>query len=48
MTCAERIRIIKLIEKMEAQPEYSKKLGLEDVSAFHGNAVRNSNIVTHT
>ncbi|SHK86489.1 hypothetical protein [Hespellia stercorisuis] len=37
MTCTERIQRIRLLEKMKEQPEYSKKLGLEDVSQFHRN-----------
>lgn len=35
--------MIRLIQEMEELPEYSKKLGLEDVSAFHGNAANADN-----
>ena len=35
MTVKERIRLSILIEKMNGQKEYSKKLGLEDVSKLH-------------
>ena len=32
---AERIRLCRLLNKMEEQKEYSQKLGLENVSTFH-------------
>ena len=34
MSIAQRIQICRLLEKMEQQAEYSRKLGLEDVSVF--------------
>lgn len=36
MSIKERIRLSLLIEKMNKQSSYSKKLGLEDKSTFHG------------
>lgn len=39
MTVKERIRLSILIEKMNGQKEYSKKLGLEDVSKLHGERI---------
>lgn len=36
----ERLRVILLIEKMNANKDYSEKLGLEDISRFR-NAVTN-------
>lgn len=39
MPVKQRIRICRLIEKMQEQKEYSKKLGLEDRSRFHGERV---------
>jgi len=32
---AERIRLCRLLDKMEEQKEYSQKLGLENASTFH-------------
>lgn len=34
MSVQERIRIIRLIEKMNANKEYSRKLGLTDLSFY--------------
>ena len=34
MSIAQRVQICRLLEKMEQQAEYSRKLGLEDVSVF--------------
>ena len=36
MTVERRIRMSLLAEKMKKQKEYSERLGLEDVSVFHG------------
>ena len=36
MTTDQRIQMCLLIEKMNGQRDYSKKLGLEDKSTFHG------------
>ena len=35
MHLAERIRLCRLLDKMEEQKTYSKKLGLENTSTFH-------------
>lgn len=32
MNVKERIQLLKIIEKMEEYPEYSKKVGLKDIS----------------
>lgn len=39
MTVEQRIRMCLLIEKIQKQKEYSEKLGLEDISRFHGEKV---------
>ena len=39
MTVKRRIRLSILIEKMNKQKEYSKKLGLEDFSKFRGERI---------
>lgn len=39
MTIEQRIRMCLLIEKMQEHKIYSEKLGLEDVSKFHGKRV---------
>lgn len=36
MPIEQRIRLCLLIEKMDAQRAFSKKLGLEDKTKFHG------------
>ena len=36
MNIEQRIRICRLLEKMEQQADYSKKLGLANVSSFYG------------
>ena len=36
MSMEQRIQTCRLLEKMKSQEGYSKKLGLEDVSTFHG------------
>ena len=36
MTVDQRIRTCLLIEKMHEQKAYSEKLGLENISKFHG------------
>ena len=41
MSITHRIMMCRMLEKMEQYPEYSKKLGLENVSVFHG-AKRNA------
>ena len=39
VTVAQRIRTIILIEKMNNQKEYSEKLGVIDISTFHGEII---------
>lgn len=39
MTVEQRIRTCLLIEKMQKQKDLSRKLGLEDRSAFHGKRI---------
>lgn len=39
MTVEERIRMSILIEKMEKHKMYSEKLGLENISKFHGERI---------
>ena len=34
MNVKERIQLLKIIEKMEEYPEYSKKVGLKDISKY--------------
>lgn len=36
MKVAERIQIIRLLEKKDTQPKYWDKLGLKDTSTFRG------------
>ena len=40
MTIEQRIRRCLLIEKMYQHKAYSEKLGLEDISRFHGRRVK--------
>ena len=35
MCVKERIKLCRLLDKMEEQKEYSQKLGLENASTFH-------------
>ena len=35
MRLEERIRLCRLLDKIEEQKEYSQKLGLENASTFH-------------
>ena len=39
MSVEKRIRMCLLIEKMSEQKEFSKRLGIEDVSTFRGEQV---------
>lgn len=39
MPIEQRIRMCLLIEKMKAQKVYSEKLGLENLSKFHGKRI---------
>ena len=39
MTIEERIKMYLLIEKMHQHKAYSEKLGLEDMSKFHGKRI---------
>lgn len=39
MSVEQRIRLCLLIDKMDDQKEYSKKLGLENRSKFHGERI---------
>lgn len=34
MNVKERIQLLKIIEKMEEHPEYSKKVGLKNISKY--------------
>ena len=43
MSIQKRIRTCVLIEQMERQKEYSKKLGLENQSTFHGVRINDTN-----
>lgn len=36
MDVKKRMRVISLINRMEKNKEYAKKLGLKDTSKFHG------------
>lgn len=40
MRLAERIRLCRLLDKMEGQKEYSQKLGLENASTFHKKQIK--------
>ena len=40
MPVEQRIRMCLLIEKIQAQREFSEKLGLEDKTKFHGKELR--------
>ena len=37
MSIQERVRMCRLIERMESKKELCKRLGLENKSTFHGN-----------
>lgn len=39
MLVEQRIRMCLLIDKMEIRKDYSKKLGLENVTKFHGKKI---------
>lgn len=39
MPVEQRIRMCLLIDKMENQKDYSKKLGLENITKFHGKEI---------
>ena len=39
MSVRERIMICRVVEKIEVQEGYSKKLGIENASTFHGKPV---------
>ena len=39
MSVQERIRMCQIIEKMEVHEDYSKRLGLENKSSYHGSPV---------
>lgn len=39
MTIEQRVRTCLLIEKMREQKSYSERLGLEDISRFHGKRI---------
>ncbi len=36
MNAGERIRAVRMIEKMEKNAGYSEKLGIKNVSVYHG------------
>ena len=36
MSVEQRVRICRLLEKIKVQEEYSKKLGVENLSTYHG------------
>ena len=39
MSVQERLRMCQIVEKMENQKEYSKRLGLENHSKYRGNKI---------
>lgn len=39
MSIEQRIRVCRLLEKMEGQEAYSKKIGMENTSIFHGRRI---------
>ena len=39
MSVQERIRMCRIIDQMQTNPETCKRLGLENKSTFHGNEV---------
>ena len=39
METKQRVQICRLLEKMQTQEKYSKRLGLEDVSTVHGKRI---------
>lgn len=43
MSVQERIRLCRLLEKMEANPEFSKEIGLSDGSHFKENITHEGN-----
>lgn len=46
MTIKQRIRLCILIEKMHRQDAFSERLGLEDLSRFHGKRIDREEHVT--
>ena len=42
MTIAERVRICRLIEKIQTQDAYSKKIGVRDASTYRGKRTKRS------
>ena len=42
MSVAERIRICRLIEKIQMQDAYSKKIGVQDASRYRGKRTKRS------
>lgn len=42
MRLAERIRLCRLLDKMEEQKEYSQKLGIENISTYHKKQVKDT------
>lgn len=45
MTAAQRIRICRLIEKMNKQQNYCSKLGIENKSIYRGKVIRKHSTV---
>lgn len=43
MSVEQRIMLCRLLEKMDDQWEYGKKIGLENVSRFHGKKLEHRN-----
>lgn len=41
MSVQDRMRMCQLIDRMEIHMEYCKRLGLENISSFHGCKVEN-------
>jgi len=39
MNLEKRIKLCRLIEKMDKKEEYSNKLGIQNVSTFHGELI---------
>lgn len=43
MNARERILIVRMLEQMAQQQEYSERLGLRNISKFHDKMIDNSN-----
>lgn len=45
MTASRRVRICRLIEKMNKQKKYCSKLGIKDISIYRGETIREHSTV---